>query len=268
MPTKFSFGFPGARYRRKAAGYRPEHRPTGISSVITTTTPPFELEVLEIVENQPELKVTVTRYDPQVIPPFFNYLRPTDTMSVPVESDSPDDAPPTIYGFTATIKKHSDHERHDREGKSSEKNDHQKEAVVTVRVLKSLTGAYSLEGDLAWSPNGHRIAAVEKNDLGQRWLILINREAHVGGGEDRNDEKSERSNIDARIPLPISGSIKRIDFTSDTHIRVEGETQFFDQDIPTYGKVRNTANYTITDALPKEFVDGEGHFPIFGWVCQ
>jgi hypothetical protein len=237
------------------------------SSATTTTTPPFKLEVLDIVENQPELKVTVTTYDPQMIPPFVNYLRQTDTMSVPIESDSPDDAPPTLYGFTAAIK-HTDHEQHDREGKASAGKDHQKAAVVTVHVLKSLTGAYSIEGDLAWSPNGHRIAAVEKNDLGQRWLILINRKAHVGEGEDRNDERSERSNVDARILLPISGPIKRIDFTSDTHVRVEGETQIYELDIPAYGKVRNTSGSTITPALPKQFSIGDLFLPIYGWVCQ
>lgn len=231
------------------------------SAVTTTTVPPFKLEVLEIVDNQPKLKVTVTEdYS------LEEYIQLGDTMSVPVGGDLNDDIPPTIYGFTATIK-HPSHEPSKADDASKDKGD-KKTAVVTVRVLKSLTGRYALEGDLAWSPDGRRIAAVEKNDLGQRWLILLNSKALTGKDGEKGEDHDTDGNVDAREPLPIKGPIHRIDFISDTHIRVEGETQIFEQDIPAYGKLRDATKYTITSALPKQFSIDNMFVPIYGWVCQ
>lgn len=237
------------------------------STVTTTTVPPFKLEVTEIVDNQVGLKV-VTPDDllqNQTIFPMF--IAHDYTMPVPIKDpDSPDEIPPTVYGFTAAIK-HHEHEQRGRGRNSSEEKEDRKAAIVTVHVLKSVTGAYSLEGDLAWSPDGRRIATVEKNDLGQRSLVLLNRNAHVEEEDARRDDR-EHNNVDVKEPLPIAGPISRIEFTSDTHIRVEGATQIFEQDIPAYGKVRDITNYRITAALPKQFVDEYKTIPIFGWVCK
>ena len=126
--------------------------------------------------------------------------------------------------------------------------------MFRVRALKSLTGYFSFEGSLAWSPDGKRIAAIEKNGLGQRWLILL-------------DIREARAKVDVREPLPIAGPIARVDFSSNSHIRVEGETQVFDQDIPVSGKLADGAPYKLSPALPKKLKHGEYVYRVYGWVC-
>ena len=269
------------------------------STVTTTTVPPFQLEVTEIIDKQVGMKITTPDDLLRGVPKSTVYIPSGDTDYESVASDSPDEITPTIYGFTAAIKHdgsgQSDSESkpaqgtHQGSGNSSKESEHNKVPIVTVRVLKSVTGPYSLkEGDLVWSPNSHRIAAVETNDLGQHWLVLLNRQAASASSESedsarfgdpyqaRNAEQNQNYQnylngiIDAREPLPIAGPISRIEFTSDTHIRVEGATQVFDQDIPAHGKVRDTTNYTITNAnaMPKQMAVQGGMPNLYGWVCQ
>ncbi len=130
-----------------------------------------------------------------------------------------------------------------------------------------LNGDYSIEGDPAWSPDGSRIAAVEKNGA-QRWLVLLDTQAAGGTGADRGNDKKTRGNVYAREPLPIGGPITQIRFTSNTHIRVEGATQIFEQDIPASGKLNEAAPYSVTPALPKQFSTDDTRVPVYGWVCD
>lgn len=231
------------------------------SAATTATVPPFKVEVPSVADGAIEL--TVTAPDGQAESQF---REPGNTMSLSIASDTSDEAPPTVYGFNVTIK-HPDAEPSKAEDAAKGKGD-KKPAIVTVRVLKSVTGVYSIEGDLAWSPDGSRIAAVEKNDLGQRWLVLINSKASASKDGARGEDRDTDGNIDAREPLPIKDPISRIDFTSDTHIKVEGETQLFEQDIPAHGKLRDAAKYTLSPALPKQFSIDNIFVPIYGWVCQ
>lgn len=216
---------------------------SGGSVATTLTDPPFNLEMVEISGDRVGLKVTA--------PDGFSklqYVSPGGTMSFSLADD---DIVSPVYGFSPTITD-------------------KKRRIVNVRVLKSKTGHYSLEGGVAWDPHGRRIAIVEANDVGQRSLIILNRQR--SDDDDDNREENESSNVDGRIMLPIAGPISSIEFTSDKHIRVTGSSQVFEQDIPAHGPIPAGSSYTVTLALPKQLTVTSGMIsltvPVQGWVCH
>lgn len=219
---------------------------TGGLTGVTSTEPPFKLDVLEISDNTVGLRVTASD-------DFFKlqYVSPGGAMSVSLPSDTSADVPAPVYGFAPTIAD-------------------QKRRIVNIRVLKSKTGYSSLEGELAWDSHGRRITTVEANDLGQRSLILLNR--HRSENDNDNSEGQESGAIDGRISLPIDGPIRSVEFTSDTHIRVVGATQVFELNIPAHGPIPAGISYTIAPALPKQLSVKIGTttatVPVQDWVCR
>jgi hypothetical protein len=137
--------------------------------------------------------------------------------------------------------------------------------VIRLEVRKATTGSPVIEGDLAWDPRGKRIAFVTAAESGNRKLIILNKEA----GQAAN---SGRGAIDLEEALPIDGPVRSLAFVADTHIRVTGQTQQFDQDIPAQGKATNTKAFTITSALPGyldvSFSTGMETTAVKGWSCK
>lgn len=214
---------------------------SGSSAATTLTDPPFKLEVVEISGDRVGLKATALDGFSKV-----QYVSPGGTMSFSLAPDDNGIAAP-VYGFSPTI---TDIKRR----------------IVNVRVLKSKTGNYLLEGDVAWDRSGRRIAVVEANDLGQRSLVLISLQH---SDDDDNSKENQPGHVDARIPLPIAGPVRAINFTSNTHIRVTGATQVYDQDIPGNGSIPAGS---ITAALPTELTVTSGGVseivPVRGWSCR
>ena len=189
------------------------------TTVAATTRPSLRIEVKEIVDQTVHLKATTSdgqgqeQYVPNGGSMRLAYAPPADLKG----------APP-IYAVTASINKYNP-------------------GVVSL-IVKQSKMALSFEAGPVWDPRGKRIAFIESDTAGQRWLVLINKEmgaaAQLGGA------------LDARVLLPVAGPVASIRFASDTHIVVEGASQVFEQDIPAQGKVPANASYTIKPALPKQ----------------
>ena len=225
---------------------------SGASLATTLTDPPYKLEVIEISGDRVGLKIT----DPDDFSQL-QYVSPGNTMSSDVAlnhdgvalDDNGVAAP--VYGFSPTITD-------------------KKRRIVNVRVLKSKTGNYFLEGEVAWDRRGRRIVVVEANALGQRSLVLISLQ-HSDGDADSKENKP--GHVDARIPLPIAGPVNAIKFTSDTHIRVTGTTQVYDQDFPANGSIP-AGTISHASALPTELAVISGTeseavpVPVQGWSCR
>lgn len=214
--------------------------------VSTSTDPSFKLEVKEISDKTIALKITTPDNLWQI-----EYVRIGDTAPVIYTSDASADRA-TVFGFSPRIK--------DKKG-----------GVVTVDVMKSTTDQFSFEGGLNWDLRGRRLATIEANDAGQRSLLLLNRQRSDDNNDEENEDRDEGS-IDAKILLPIGGPIRSVDFTSDTHIRVVGATQVFEQNIPAHGPIPANMSYTITPALPKQLTIKIGTatttVPVQDWACR
>jgi hypothetical protein len=206
-------------------------------AINTATIPSFRLEAIESAEDAITLKVSSNNGSE-----VTELLSENETMQVPVIEGNAT----TMYGFMRTSRRGRD--------------------AISVRVLKSKTGMFSLAGNIAWSPNNRRIAVVEKNENGESFLILLNQ------GNSESDGEQHPSVTNAKIGmfrelLPISSPIKSIRFTSDTHIRIEGASQIYERDIPGYGKIQPRTNYTVTAAQPNQIMLDGKSIQVIDWVC-
>jgi hypothetical protein len=132
--------------------------------------------------------------------------------------------------------------------------------VVRLSIVRRNPGDYAFEGGIAWDPAGKRVALVEANPAGQRtWILLQAATASAGA-------------VDARELLPIDGPVRSISFTSDTHLRIKGATQVFEQEIPAQGKVAPGGAHAIASALPRQISVHLGGASVLaevkGWSCQ
>lgn len=137
--------------------------------------------------------------------------------------------------------------------------------VIRLDVRKATMGASALDGDMAWDSRGKRLAFVTVNAAGERTLLILNRE--LGQAADTG-----RGALDLEEPLPIDGPIRSVAFVSDTHIRVIGQTQQFDQDIAPQGKITSGKSFAVTPALPAilnvNFMTGAETAAVKGWSCK
>lgn len=139
--------------------------------------------------------------------------------------------------------------------------------TVTLSILKSSQGNSSFEAGPIWDVSGRRVAFIETNSAGQRWLTLVNKNL---GNADQNNQGL--GGIDAHELLPIAGPVTSISFISDTTITVVGQNQVFTQSIPAAGKIPTDTPYSISAAMPAQvimFTAGAPiTVPVIGWKCQ
>jgi hypothetical protein len=209
------------------------------SSVISSTSPSFRIEVREIDSKDKTVQLRITTPDG-----LWQEQRVPAGGTMPVTADEKAGNPPSVFGFMPVFGNNP--------------------GAVRLYIKKSNTGAWLFEGHVAWDPRGKRIAVVEASGLGQRTWLLVNREM----GQADNG----KGGVDAREQLPIDGPIKKIAFTSDTHIRIEGATQAFEKDIPAQGKVPAGTPYRITQAMPGKISVNVGGNSVIadvkGLACQ
>lgn len=206
--------------------------------VNTSTNPSFKVKILEMVDKQVSLKITTPDNLWKIQAIDSGKRMPVDFFSAGIK---------TTYLVSPIF--------------SNTQNNRE----IKLSILKDDDTDSNYEGGLAWDPRGKRIAAVEADGTGKRYLILMNKELGTAA-------QNNKGAVDAKQLLPIDGPISSITFTSATHIRVEGATQVFDQDIPAQGKVSDKVAFTVTDALPKQIQIMSGTTEevaqVYGWTCS
>jgi hypothetical protein len=208
------------------------------ATVSTATNPSFSVKILKLDKGIIGLRVTTPDGLWQE-----QYVNSGDSMPLNYAGDDAKAAPQ--YGVIPTVKNGNN-------------------GVITLTVKQSKSGNFSFEASPAWDLRGKRIGFIQANGIGERFLVLINKEF---GSADQNN-----GGVDLTMKLPINGPIASIKFTSDTHVVVEGQTQIFEEDIPAQGKVPSNASYTIKPALPKQLnvLIGQAStlVDVKGWFCQ
>jgi len=168
------------------------------------------------------------------------YVKPGETMHVDLGNG-------TLYGIKPTLS-----------------GDDQ---VVLLSVLQSATGAGFIESGPVWDVSGRRLAFVEGNGIGQRTLVILNKEL----GASAINKNAMQGAIDGQTVLPIMGPISSIEFLTDTSLKVTGPLQIYLATIPAQGKIREW-KYILNDAFPAHLFVQTGTttqlLDVIGWTCQ
>lgn len=207
--------------------------PSG-SIVTTSTSPSFSIEAKKVSEQIVSLKVTTSDGSSRE-----EMVRVGDTMPL-LHAEGGGAA--AVYGFypsLATLKE-----------------------AIAVRVVRSKIGKISFEGGIAWDNIGQRLAVVETNELGRKFLILLNADSAAIAKENV---------VLFRKELPLAGSIQSIQFTSENKLRVTGSYKIFEQGLST-DKRALSGGYTLIPALPERLAVSVNSTSlladVYGWSCH
>ncbi|WP_206600365.1 hypothetical protein [Chromobacterium sphagni] len=135
--------------------------------------------------------------------------------------------------------------------------------------MQSTTGYYNLDELLAWNPAGNLIAVVEANDLGQRWLVILDRNKH--GPLD--DIQSYPKNYVGKKLLSINNPIRSITFVPNNIVRLDVAGDILDIPINPDGTIPATASLMKTHHARPSFLNikhglTNAQTPVIGWSCQ
>lgn len=206
------------------------------TNILTNTSPAFRIEVKSILNDVVQLRLT--RADG-----FWTekHVRSGDSIAMTFEQN--DAEKPLAFSVLPQL-------------------DARNSGVIRINIRKASNSA--VEAGPAWDLRGKRVAISEVDEQGNRTLVLLNRT--LGSGA------LDGGAVDLRKALQIAGPVRRIEFPSDTILRVTGQTQQAELAIPAQGKVPAAASFSIAQTQPSQLSVKMGitetTLAVKGWACD